>query len=1302
MSVLDCSTSLLNNYYTVFPMRVIAALLISLALPALARAETSQPAAPLDQLSKVDFVQQIAAKGVKKLLGQSDDMLFLGEPDGSIKVINTGKGTPASFTLPSKIHKTVILKHPQAVAAANDSIYVVDSELNRVVIFTAKGKYKESFGNKGSGDGELSSPRGIAYHDGILYVADSGNERIELFGDNGVFLNTLEIDNSPGNKAAQEKKLPYKLNKPVSITIDPSGQVIYVLDVDSSLFSDTYSIKLYGPDGTFLKQLPDGTKPVAISAVPGGLYVADADSFSIQKFDTNGKLISSFGSKGKGRAQFMSMDGLTTENGRVYLGDSVRGAILEFLPDTSAPPPGQSPRQVARAFVRWTDSIPDYVHKLAWDNVKDVLYGIRQDDGTIVRIRNGKNDGEIKIKAKDISPAALTVDKNGALWILDKRNNQVIKLDDSGNPLVTFGASGSRNGQFYDPSDIAISASGIIFVADAGNHRIQAFSDDGVFLSDITQTVSGKLDHPSAITLDPQGKLYVLDKYRSSISVYSAKGEALAQFGSNDKNASNNLRSPRALMATSNEVLVAEPDRIRVYSHDGKYLRSFGAKGKDNGEFTDISAIVGKDATSFFVAERGNKRVQAFETMYKPEPPGQVAAQGAAHAAELHWAPSTEPYVAQYQIYRSKTENGPFIRIGTSKASEFSDEGLPPDEKYFYRVAAESSAGYEGIGSPVVSAVSQKYTPTAPDGIKVTPLATKLKMDWKPLDSRYISAYVIYAKDGDTYTKVGETVAPEYVKDSLKPDTSYTFYVSARSVDGIESPKSEIQGTTVADTNMPLDINVVELRDVFSNTYKLYEQDGIGKARLTNNTSNTQKNIKVSFVLNNFMDYPTETKIKSLAPGESKEVTLKAVFNNNILTLTEDTPVQAKVEASYYVNGQKKVFSSIKTINIYDKHKLMWNEPGRYAAFITPKDPVPLDFTRSVATEFPHTKDAPQLAAAVFDSLGVLGVTYVQDPSNPYQVTSGKTDTVDYVQYPRETLERKAGDCDDLTALYSASLEGLGIPTRVLLVPGHMLMMFSAGVRADEDGYTMDNMYAIYDGLLWVPVETTLLGKSFAKAWESGAATYYKWKDKGLSIFDPHAAWTQYKPATLPDATWNAPAVTPTSINKAFPGDLVSILKISSQTKTRRYLQAIRKDPSNMDAHLQIGIILAKAGDYDEAMKYFTRVTDNDPKNAAALNNEGNLYMIEGKYQKAKKFYLEASRADPLDAEILVNLTKTYKAENNLEQAKQAFVKATKIDRTVATENKALALELLNTLSPEHKKRSHSRNHKKSSKDTKK
>jgi sugar lactone lactonase YvrE len=1275
----------------VFPMRIFIALFASFSLAAPVRAEIPQPFAAPAQLSKVEFVQEIAAAGTKKLLGQGGNRFFLAKPDGAVQVISTGKNE-AAFILSGKGRKgEALIKHPEAVVAAGDTLYVADSELSRIVMFTADGKYKGSFGRKGSGPGELRSPQGIAFHDGILYVADSGNGRIQLFGDNGVFLNTLEIDSAPANKAAKNKKLPYQLNKPVAIAIDPAGRMIYVLDADNSLFSEDLSLKVYGPDGTFLKQLPKSGKPTALSAVPDGLYVADQENFAIQKYDVNGKLVSSFGSKGDGRAQFKSMDGVTADNGQVYVGDSARGAILDFRADTSSLPAVLEPRQGVRTFVHWTENIPATINHLAWDG-KDTLYGINPSNGTIVRIRNGAIDGEIKVKSKDVSPAALAMDRSGGLWILDNRKMQLLKLDDTGNPLVTIGSSGSRNGQFDDPAGIAISSNGIIFVADAGNHRVQAFSDDGVFLSAISDSASGKLRHPAAIALDPQDNLYVLDTDRSVVSVYSAKGDALLEFGKSKANETSNLNNPRALIATQDEVFIAEPNQIKVYTHDGKYARAFGAPGAENGEFSEIESIAAKDATTFFVAEHGNKRVQSFTTLYKPAPPAQVAAQGAAHAVVLQWTPSPLPYVAQYQIYRSKSENGAFVRIGTSKTNQFSDDGLPPEEKYYYRVAAESGAGYEGPACQTIGAVSQKYSPPLPEDIQAAPTAVQLKLSWKPLDSRYISAYLIYRKDGDAYTKVGETVAPEFTLTGLTPGTDYTLYLSARSVDGIESEKSLIHGATTADTNMPLDINVMELRNVFSNTYKLYEQEGVGKARLTNNTTDPQKNIKVSFVLNNFMDYPTETRINALAPGESKEITLKAVFNNNILTLTEDTPVQAKVEASYYVNGQRKVFSSVKTINIYDKHRLMWNEPGRYAAFITPKDPPLIDFVRSVVAQYGEVKEETQLAAAIFDTLGTLGVTYIHDPANPNQIRVGETDFVDYIQYPRETLRRRSGDCNDVVALYSTLLEGVSISTRVLLVPGHTFMMFSTGVPADPDNYTMNNMYVIYGGTLWVPVETTVVGKPFAKAWELGSATYYKWKDKGLEILDVHQAWSNFKPATLPeDASWKVTGKARGEVEKAFPGDAMSIVKISSQTKTRRYLQAIQKDPSNMDAHLQVGIILAKVGDRTEAMKYFQKVLENNPKHAAALNNEGNLFMLDGQYQNAQKAYFDASKADPQDAEILVNLTKAYKAENNVGKAKGAFAQAQRLDPSLTDRYKALALELSGTLSPERRKASRSK-----------
>jgi sugar lactone lactonase YvrE/tetratricopeptide (TPR) repeat protein/fibronectin type 3 domain-containing protein len=1257
-------------------MRLITTAALMATVLATAHGQPSATVAPSTPV-RIEYVKLIPVKESRRLLGIAGSRLYVARKNGSVDAISTEADGKVLLTLQARdAQGEAILSQPEGVAVSQDTVYVLDSDQNRVAMFTLEGQYKGSFPGKGSGPGSLSSPQGLAYAEGIVYVADSGNGRIQMYGDNGVFLSTLAIDATPANKGLEEKKLAYRLDKPVAVALDATGQ-IYVLDASSSMFSDRSQIKVYAQDGSLLRMLPKNGKPVAMQMALDGLYVADQEGYAIQKYDASGRMVSYFGSRGDGRAQFLSLSGLALDGGQVFVGDAERGAVHHFR--TSAPAATVlAPKQTAFPFVRWLASQAAAAGKMAWDG-KDTLYAVARDKSALLRLRNGASE---EMPLKDITPVALAFDKAGALWVLDRRKSRVSKLDGAGNAVLSFGSSGSRNGQFDDPDDFVISSDGNIYVADTGNSRIQAFSSDGVFFKVIDSGVAGKLRRPSAMAIDGRDNLYVLDTSRSTVTAYSPNADPLYEFGNDKNRESDNLRNPVSVMASFDEVFVLDADRIRVFSPDGKPLRAFGAPGKGNGELSEAQHLAAKDAASFFVSERGVQRVQLFSTEYKPRPPLQLSAQGAVHAIELRWAVSPLPYVSQYHVYRAGSETGDFVRIGSSKTAQYSDANLPPEQKYFYRVAAVTGSGQEGLAGTAAAGAALKYTPPPLENVKTETTTSRIKITWQALDARFVTTYLVYQKDGDKFTRVIESPATEFQKDNLNPGTTYTWYLSARSLDGVESEKIPVQASTQADFRAPLEMDVGELHNVFSNTYKLYEQEGVGRVKLTNNTRGALNDVKVSFVLNNFMDFPTEARVDAIQPGESREVTVKAVFNNNILTLTEDTPVQAKLEASYFENAQPRTYSKIKTVNIYDKHRLSWDDKGRYAAFVTPKDPLVINFSRSVAAEFSATKEPTQLAAAVFNTLGALGVTYVQDPINPYQITSNKVDYVDYIQYPRETIQRKSGDCDDLVALYSAALESIGIPTRVLLVPGHMFLMFATGVEAEADGYTMNDMYVAHDGMLWIPVEATLVGKSFIKAWESGAAAYYREKKSGgLSVFDIHEAWGKYKPATLMDDNWKAPVLNREAIERAFPGDLLSVLKISSQTLTRRYLQAIQKNPADMAAHLQVGIILARQGDRPEAMKYFRKITETEPKNAAALNNIGNLHMIDGQYVEAQKSYADAAKADPKDPEILVNLANAYKAVNNVDKAKEAFAQAQRIDPAMASKYKALGLELMNAIS---------------------
>ncbi len=1226
--------------------------------------------------AKVDFKGEISVNGLRKLIGASGGKLFIAKQDGSVDVTDpTGKTV---MTLAAKSGDVVLLKRPIAVAVESGTVYVLDNDTSQVVMYgLSDGKFHGSFGGKTGGlfggDGNaLNSPRGIAVFDGVVYVADTDNGRIQLYGVNGVFLNTMPIGGPAGTKGNEpsqgQPQIPFKLQEPDDIALDAMGRV-YVLDAADNL------VKIYGPDGTYLKSLPKGGELVAMGVAEDGIYVADKNTYNILKYDFDGNLAYSFGSKGEGKAQFKDFAGLAVDQGQqVYVGDSKKAMINAFVAQAGGRLEAL-PKSQGKMSVMWLDKISADVGQLVWDG-KETIYAIGKDKKSLVKMSKGAVVGEIKLD--DMELAALTVDKAGAVWALDKKKMQGVKLDASGKVVASVGSAGRGAGQFSDPTAIAVSASGLIFVADRANRSVQVFREDGVYLNSLGGSNS-KITAPVSMAFDPRDNLYVLDGSRGSVLAFSSSGQELAELGKTKEGASTFIK-PVGLAATSGELLVLDGNQVKVLTQKGELIRVFCDKGAAAGSLNDPVSIVTGEGASFWVSDRGNKRVQSFAILYKPEAPAQLTVQGAVHAIELKWAKAAVPYVKQYRVYRSASESSGFVQIGITPDTQYLDQVKEAGARYFYMITAESSFGYEGASSSAANGVSLKYVPPKMADIKVETTPWQLKMSWPVSETHYVAGYRIYQKEGDVFVKVGEATQPEFVKDALTPDTKYTYYVSTLSTDGVESEKQEVVATTQAFNRAPLEIEVIKLSDIFSNSYKMYEKDGIGRIKLTNNTSKPMEKIKVSFMLKDFMDFSTEGKIDKLMPGASEELALKAVFNNSILTLTEDSAVQALIEASYFDNGKRMTYSKTPTVNVYDKHRLSWNERERFAVFVTPKDPPVVNLVRAVVGEFKETKDETQLAAAFFDALGLYGLTYIQDPTNPYQVSSAKGDAADYLQFPRETLERKSGDCDDLVAFYSSGLESMGINTRVLEVPGHMLMMFSTGIAAEDDGYTMDNMYVIYEGVLWVPVETTLVGNSFIKAWENGSATYYKYKDNGLTILDVHGAWDTYKPASLPDSGWKPSGLTRAEIEKKFQNDHLSVLKISSQTKTRRYLAAIQKDPSDMDAHLQMGIILAKLGDRKEAMKYFDKVISIEPKNAAALNNRGNLLMIDDKYQDATKAYQAAAKASPDDAQVWINLARAYKRVGDTKNAKTAFIKAQKLDPKVKEQYRALALELLNAL----------------------
>ena len=98
-------------------------------------------------------------------------------------------------------------------------VYVADSGNNRIDRFdpTNFAASFTSFGSSGSGSGQFNFPRGLAVSGGLVYVADAGNNRIDWF-DPTDFAASFASFGSQGSG-------PGQFNDPLGVAVDGSGDV---------------------------------------------------------------------------------------------------------------------------------------------------------------------------------------------------------------------------------------------------------------------------------------------------------------------------------------------------------------------------------------------------------------------------------------------------------------------------------------------------------------------------------------------------------------------------------------------------------------------------------------------------------------------------------------------------------------------------------------------------------------------------------------------------------------------------------------------------------------------------------------------------------------------------------------------------------------------------------------------------------------------------------------------------------------------------------------------------------------------
>jgi uncharacterized protein (TIGR03663 family) len=175
-------------------------------------------------------------------------------------------------------------------------VYVADTGNHRIQVFDADGSLEQTIGSFGQGEGQFHEPRGVAVdRQGNIYVADTWNARIVKLSRSGRWLRTWgEGDEDLGNGrmvtrtgATQEGNLqaPLGFFGPRGVAVDADGNV-YIVDTGNK------RIVVTDDEGTYLYQWGAAgseagkfNEPTTIAFDSGGnAYVADTWNGRVQVF----------------------------------------------------------------------------------------------------------------------------------------------------------------------------------------------------------------------------------------------------------------------------------------------------------------------------------------------------------------------------------------------------------------------------------------------------------------------------------------------------------------------------------------------------------------------------------------------------------------------------------------------------------------------------------------------------------------------------------------------------------------------------------------------------------------------------------------------------------------------------------------------------------------------------------------------------------------------------------------------------------------------------------------------------------
>ena len=470
---------------------------------------------------------------------------------------------------------------PSGIAVGEDGrVYVSDTGNQRIQVFGPDDQLLATIGQTGvagGGPNQFNRPSRLAVGENVLYVADTGNHRalgLDVVDPaNARLLYTYGQNGQAGTDDSH-------LDAPLGLTIDAS--FVYVAD------SGNCRVQVWRKrQATFWKSIPACKAPagafladrspsdVALDA-RGYVYVADPAAMQVHQLNPDWTPLRDFGSPGK-----PYLTDATHLNGPmgVAWGPEGRLAMVEGLGQRLLvrAADGQTTFSLGQAGIAGAgEDHLDRPTDLAYDAAGE-LYVLEQGaarvrvlaaDGGLLRYLGGPGAGDGRFRC----PEGLALGADGAVYVADPCDHRVQVLGPDGSfrrALGRSGEAGAADDRFDTPSDVAVDAAGRVYVADSGNHRVQVFDAGGRFLRRIGGGAAGRafdqLRRPRRLALGADGKLYIADTGNQRVLVLAPDDRFLAAVGGELGASSGQLREPLGLAVDADgRLAVADSENHRV------------------------------------------------------------------------------------------------------------------------------------------------------------------------------------------------------------------------------------------------------------------------------------------------------------------------------------------------------------------------------------------------------------------------------------------------------------------------------------------------------------------------------------------------------------------------------------------------------------------------------------------------------------------------------------------------------------------------------------------------------------------